>query len=386
MVDTALLDLRSGSRFAQHALRQQCVEKQAIRHSRNSRWQYHRRWLEYLINLLHDRFKVAVLSRGYKRKTKGFLMATHRTTMQEIGDEPYQMLQKFPDVKVIVDADRCHAIDMIMTMPETKDIEVVLLDDAYQHRYVKPGKNILLVDYHRIITDDVLLPAGRLREPVSGKNRADIVIVTKCPRKLNPMEYRVLQRNLNLFPFQELFFSVIQYLPLAPIFVEAMAIRQPDFNLPVTDDTAKLPHVLLLTGIASPKQLVEDLTPYCKGITPLQFGDHHGFTASDAEAINFAYKMMEKPAIVVTTEKDAIRLVGLQGLSKSVRENLYYLPIKIKFMLDNEEKFNKSIINYVQENPRNSKMAQGANALSATNGNNPGYGIGNSGRGYKPLY
>ena len=157
--------------------------------------------VEYLVKLLHNRVKTAVLSRGYKRKTKGFVVAGRNTTIMDIGDEPYQMHQKFPDITVAVDKNRCHGIDMLMTNPETSGIGVVLLDDAFQHRYVKPGINILLTDYHRIITDDMLLPAGRLREPVNGKDRADIVIVTKCPADIKPMEYRVLQRNMNLFPY-----------------------------------------------------------------------------------------------------------------------------------------------------------------------------------------
>ena len=213
--------------------------------------------VEYLINLLHNRFKTAVLSRGYKRKSKDFVLAGRDTTMLEIGDEPYQMHQKFPDVVIAVDKKRCHGIDMLMKMPETQNVSVVLLDDAYQHRYLKPGINILLTDYHRIITDDMLLPAGRLREPIEGKNRADIVIVTKCPADIKPMEYRVLQRNLNLFPYQHLFFTTIKYSPLSPVFIEANPLRQPNLNAnpALTPNENMLPNVLLITGIASPKKL-----------------------------------------------------------------------------------------------------------------------------------
>lgn len=128
--------------------------------------------------------KIAVLSRGYKRKSSGYVLATEETTMPEIGDEPFQMHQKFPDIYVAVDAKRVRGIERLQSDEETKDVDVVLLDDAFQHRYVKPGINILLVDYHRLIIYDKMLPAGRLREPLSGKNRADIVIVTKCPKDL----------------------------------------------------------------------------------------------------------------------------------------------------------------------------------------------------------
>ena len=160
--------------------------------------------VEYLIELLRKHAKVAVLSRGYKRKSKGYVLSAPDTIMQDIGDEPYQMHKKYNDIYVAVDKDRCHGIEGLTTDDETKDTDVILLDDAYQHRYVKPGINILLVDYHRLIIYDKLLPAGRLREPKEGKTRADIVIVTKCPKDLKPMSFRVLSRALNLFPYQQL--------------------------------------------------------------------------------------------------------------------------------------------------------------------------------------
>ena len=167
--------------------------------------------VEYLIRLLSKEVKVAVLSRGYKRKTHGYILADESTTMRDIGDEPYQMKRKFPDIEVAVDAKRCRGIDHIIHDEKTKDTDVILLDDAYQHRYVKPGINILLVDYHRLIMYDELLPSGRLREPVESKNRADIVIVTKCPASLNPIDYRVLTKAMNLFAYQSLYFTSLRY-------------------------------------------------------------------------------------------------------------------------------------------------------------------------------
>ena len=158
--------------------------------------------VEYLINLLHEKFRVAVLSRGYKRKSSGYLLADKDTTMPEIGDEPFQMKSKYKDIYVAVDKNRCHGIDRLTTDEATKDVDAILLDDAYQHRYVKPGINILLIDYHRLIIYDKLLPAGRMREPKEGTSRADIVIITKCPKDLKPMEFRVLKRALNLYPYQ----------------------------------------------------------------------------------------------------------------------------------------------------------------------------------------
>lgn len=319
--------------------------------------------VEYLIRLLHDKMKVAVLSRGYKRKSHGYRLAKSDTTMAEIGDEPYQMHRKFSDIHVVVEADRCKGIETILASEETKDTQVVLLDDAYQHRYVKPGLNILLVDYHRLIVYDRLLPAGRLREPQKEKSRANIVIITKCPKELNPMGFRVLQRAMALYPFQQLYFTTIDHCPLEPLFPEGQK---------APDEDATLPNVLLVTGIASPEQMVEDLKGHCRSITQLQFGDHHQFTASDIEAINMSYRMMEKPAVIITTEKDATRLETMDGLSTEVRKHTYVQPIRISFMQDDEEKFNNNILDYVRRHQANGGMAQGAHDDKATNSNNTG--------------
>ncbi len=300
--------------------------------------------VEYLINLLHEQFKVAVLSRGYKRKSKGYKLAVADTTMPEIGDEPFQMHRKFRDIHVAVEANRCKGIDTLLQSPETKDTQVVLLDDAFQHRYVKPGINILLVDYHRLIIYDKLLPAGRLREPKEGKNRADIVIVTKCPKDLKPMNFRVLQRAMALYPFQQLYFTTIEQCPLTPLFPEDAA---------AAGTMAERPNVLLVTGIASPEQMVKDMKEEYGDITPMRFADHHQFTPSDIEAINMAYKMMKKPAIIITTEKDATRLETIGGLSAEARRNIFVQPIKVSFMLGEQEKFDNNIISYVRKNKRN---------------------------------
>ncbi len=307
--------------------------------------------VEYLTRLLQDHYQVAVLSRGYKRKSKGFVKANDRTTMQEIGDEPYQMKQKFPKITVAVDKNRCHGIDLLQN--ENKKLDVILLDDAFQHRYVKPGINILLVDYHRLIIYDELLPAGRLREPLSGKDRADIVIVTKCPKDLKPMEYRVITKAMNLFPFQQLFFTTIEYGALLPVFNE-----QTSTNKQTSLESQKDTHVLLLTGIGSPEQVRHDLAEYTNHITPLAFADHHQFTAEDAQAINEAFVALPSPKMIITTEKDATRLKETEGLSDLVRTNLYYIPIQVTFMLEQGDTFNDYIIDYVHKNSRNSTLVK----------------------------
>ena len=317
---------------------------------------------EYLVRLLKERLKVAVLSRGYKRKTKGYVLADDDSTVEDIGDEPRQMKSKFPDIYVAVDANRCEGIDRLTEDEATKDVDVILLDDAYQHRHVKPGINILLVDYHRLIIYDRLLPAGRLREPEKGKERADMVIITKCPRDLKPMEFRVLTKVMNLRPYQDLFFTTIDYDTLVPI----LDTQQGKAAVGKDDN------VLLLTGIASPKQMEQDISPMCKSLTALTFADHHRFRQRDIEKINEAFLNIPEPRIVVTTEKDAARLQAVDGLSDSVRQSIYALPVKIKFMLGQEETFKNKILSYVQKNSRNSILVKTKDDIKPKDSNNTG--------------
>ena len=321
--------------------------------------------VEHLVRLLHDKVKVAVLSRGYKRKSRGYVLADKQSTARDIGDEPYQMMKKFPDIHIAVDKKRCHGIDRLITDESTKDTDVILLDDAYQHRYVKPGINILLVDYHRLIIYDKLLPAGRLREPQSGKSRADIVIITKCPKDLKPMEFRVLTKALNLYPYQKLFFTTLEYCPLEPLFCGD------DLQL---EEIPKDTNVLLLTGIASPKQMIVDLEPYVGAIEPMTFADHHQFTKRDIRKLNERFAAMPEPKMIITTEKDNARLFGLEGLSEEVRHHIYLLPIRIQFMLGQEQEFNEKIIGYVQKNSRNSILAKAKDDHKSKDGHRPGNG------------
>ena len=320
--------------------------------------------VEYLIRLLKDQHKVAVLSRGYKRKSKGFVRADKDTPMRMIGDEPFQMKQKFPDITVAVDRDRCHGIDELTDSNDKEAADVILLDDAFQHRYVKPGINILLVDYHRLIIYDKLMPAGRLREPKDGKSRADIVIITKCPADLKPIDYRVITKAMNLFPYQELFFSTIDYCPLIQLFGGE--------ELPLEQLNDK--HVLLLTGIASPKQMQEDLTAMGAKINALSYVDHHQFHKKDIRRINEMFASMAEPKMIVTTEKDAVRLEDVEGLSDEVRKSIYKLPIKVSFMLDQEEEFNHKITGYVRKNSRNRILVKEKDEHKPQNSHHSGNG------------
>ena len=320
--------------------------------------------VEYLIRLLKDKVKVAVLSRGYKRKTHGYILANDSSTVTDIGDEPYQMKQKYQDVHIAVDKKRVDGIAHITGDAETNDTDVILLDDAFQHRYVKPGINILLVDYHRLIIYDKLLPAGRLREPQSGKNRADIVIITKCPKDLKPMEFRVLTKAMNLYPYQSLYFTTIEYESLTPLFAKEKST--------IEKEALEDKHVMLITGIASPKQIIIDLKSHVKEMTTLAFSDHHQFKSKDIMKINETFNAIKGEKIIVTTEKDATRLEQLEGLSEEVKQNLYVLPIKVKFMINQEEEFNDKIIDYVRKNSRNSILVKGKDGHKSKDSHNSG--------------
>lgn len=295
--------------------------------------------VEYLVTLLKDKYKVAVLSRGYKRKSHGYRLAEETTGMPQIGDEPFQMKRKFTDIYVAVDRKRRRGIKRLQKDARTDDVEVVLLDDAYQHRYVKPGLNILLVDYHRIITLDKLLPAGRLREPIVSKERADIVIVTKLPPTLKPIEYRILEKSLALRPYQKLYFTSVIYKSL---------VSFSDKSTMKLDALAEGTSVLLVTGTASPEQIKADIQPYCERIDTLTFPDHHQFKKTDINKIAKKYDALPKPAVIITTEKDASRLYHLDTIPEGIKENLYVLPIEIGFRRDKQTDFDNTVLSYIK--------------------------------------
>lgn len=279
--------------------------------------------VEYLVRLLSPYYKVAILSRGYKRSSKGFFLADENSTTAMLGDEPFQYHRKFPEVSVAVDANRTEGIQNILQLrPKT---EVILLDDAYQHRKVKAGLYILLTSYSDLFADDLLLPAGNLRESKSGADRAAIVIVTKCPSDLSQDQQRKVSSKLALTKNQQLFFSTIEYDDF--VFSETKSI-------PVQD--VKLNDKILLAGIAKPKYFFDFLKKPSDIV--LEFPDHHNFTASEIESL----KDKAKEQLVITTEKDYVRLYD-----SVVSDNLYYLPIKSAF-LEDKELFDKSILDFVK--------------------------------------
>ena len=303
--------------------------------------------IEYLVRLLQRQgWHIAILSRGYKRATNGYILATENSTSREIGDEPCQMKRKFPGITVAVDENRCHGIENLLKLDSPR-IDIILLDDAYQHRKVKAGLNILLTDFNNLFTDDHLLPAGNLREPVKEKERAQMVIVTKSNSEMKPIEFNILSKKLNLFPFQGLFFSTIEYDILFPLYPESVV--EQDIQI-IEKDT----HVLLVTGIASPRPMVEKVKSLSDHVQHLSFPDHYSYKRKDMQTIEQAFNRIQGPKkIILTTEKDAYRLIGNTAISEEMKPYIYVLPIKMHFLLDREETFNQQIISYVRANKRN---------------------------------
>ena len=304
---------------------------------------------EYLIRLLQNEgINVAVLSRGYKRKSKGYILATAESSAGKIGDEPYQIKSKFPDIRVAVDEDRCHGIEQLLKL-KNPAVDAVLLDDAFQHRRVKAGLNILLTDFHRLLCDDVLLPAGRLREPAGGKNRAQIVIVTKCPDNIKPIDFNIITKRLHLYPYQQLYFSKFRYGSLIPLFPE----------IGKGTVCAGNEQVLLVTGIASPAPLVEEVKSHTPNVSLLAFGDHHDFSTKDLQFIEERFLQLEKDKrMIITTEKDATRLKNHPALSETLKPYIYVLPIKIELLHNQQYIFNQNIIGYVRTYSRNRSLSE----------------------------
>jgi tetraacyldisaccharide 4'-kinase len=282
--------------------------------------------IEYLIRLLQDKYKLATLSRGYKRETSNFVLANDSTTVKQIGDEPFQFFTKFPKVNVAVDANRINAITQLLKLEDKP--EVILLDDAFQHRKVKAGFYILLTTYSDLFCKDYILPFGNLREPSSGKKRADMIIVTKCPSDISELAMHQIKGKLKTD--RPVFFSSIIYDDFAYSEIGSKKIID-----------LKASKKIIITGIAKPKPFIMFLKQ--EGDVVLEFPDHHNFTEKDIDNI----KKIAKKHTIITTEKDFMRLKG--SLPK---EQLYYLPIKSTVVKD-AAIFDENILNYVERSSRN---------------------------------
>jgi len=290
-------------------------------------------FIEYMAELLKDNFKIAILSRGYKRKTKGFFLADNKTTVNLIGDEPMQYHLKFKDVKVAVDENRVQGINNLLKL--TDKTEVVLLDDAYQHRSVKAGLNFLLTSYNDLYVDDYILPTGNLRESQKNAKRASHIIVTKCPMNLSDKEKLLIKNKLKLKSYQQLYFTAIKY-------KDEILSKSNKKLLNKLNNS----HVILVTGIANPEPLKKVLIDKKIGFKHFKFNDHHFITNKEKELILDSVSIIDKNNIILTTEKDYVR--SFYG-----DKNVFYLPIEIVFLQD-AEKINKQIIDYVGQSSRNS--------------------------------
>lgn len=276
--------------------------------------------IEYLIRLLKNEKSIATLSRGYKRKTDGFVFADENANADTIGDEPFQFYNKFKnEIKVAVDSNRQNGIEQLQSMPEPP--EVILLDDAYQHRKVKAGFNILLTAYTNLYYKDIVLPTGNLREPRSGAKRADVIVVTKCPKNISEQEKKSILTRLKIQKHQLVGFSYIDYADIVISANDSISLES-------------LPNFTLVTGIANAQPLVDFLLEKALKFDHLEYGDHYNFKATDIEKL-------ESKELIITTEKDYMRLSN----DGSLKDKLYYLPIEIN--LDRPELFNTTVKSFV---------------------------------------
>ena len=308
--------------------------------------------VEYLVDLLKSEFSVATLSRGYKRKTRDFRIATAESKVREIGDEPLQIKRRYPQVTVAVDRSRVHGVEMLMK--QAPPVEVILLDDAYQHRSIKAGFSILLIDHARPIDADRLLPAGMLREPASNLNRANIILVTRSPERIKPIEFREYVNRLGLSIGQHLYFTTMHYGDLTPVYPETRVRDAAWFKKQVGS-------VLIVTGIANPRPLRQYARSISTKISELSFPDHHEYSRKDMEKISSTYhklKNTHQEILVLTTEKDAMRLRD-HTPEPEIRDALHAVRIHVHFLNDDKDEFDRQILTYVNSNKRSSILYQG---------------------------
>ncbi len=288
-------------------------------------------FIEYLIRLFQGSFHTAVVSRGYGRKTKGFFLATPDCSAQELGDEPFQFYRKFESLEVAVDEKRVRGIETLQQLKP--EVDLVLLDDAFQHRYVKAGMYILLTAFEKLYVDDFLLPTGTLRESRKGADRADLIIVSKCPKDLSEKKRLDIIKRIAPKKNQDVFFSAIAY----------------DEHVYAANDTIPLDElgkykILLVTGIANSKPLVEFLQENDLDIEHMKFADHQFIGHEEQKRITSRFNSMNgEKKLILTTEKDFVRSF------LAIRLPIYYLPIKM-MILEREKKFNEIIQNYVRKN------------------------------------
>lgn len=302
---------------------------------------------EFIIAELQSLFRVAVLSRGYKRKTKGFQLADENAKASTIGDEPFQIYLKYGNNPVAVCENRNTGVNRLLDL--YPQLDLVVLDDAFQHRRIKAGLSILLTDYNRLFTRDFLLPGGNLRESKKESKRSDIIIVTKCPKDISPIEMRVIEHEVKPSMYHSVFFSTFIYDEPMPVF-----IRYADPMWQFKTIQQKQASVLLVTGIVSPQMIINHLKEYTDDIKHLRFKDHHEFSAKDIKLIEKKfYEIPNQEKFILMTEKDAARLVNNPIVPNSLKYHLYTLPIRVAILNNKESKLIKKITDYVAEDSRN---------------------------------
>jgi len=303
--------------------------------------------IEYLIRLLKNKYFLATLSRGYGRTTSGFIMAGENSTSADIGDEPKQFKKKFPDVEVAVDARRVRGIRKLIE--KFPGLNLILLDDAFQHRAVKPGLSVLLTDYTKLYYTDTMVPTGTLREWHQGVRRADIIVVTKTPVLFSPLEKKRITKDVQLRPYQHIYFSYLKYGDFVPLLNDGnSAILNKDFCF------SNKYTVVLLTGIANAWHLEYFLKDKVKKLVTVNFSDHHQYSLSEVMRLQETFNSIkEENKIILTTEKDAMRLDKLALLEILKQLPVYYVPIEIAFHDKDEQEFNQQITDYVRANPFN---------------------------------
>lgn len=292
--------------------------------------------VEYLVRLLKDEYKVATMSRGYKRKTNGFAIANESTTALDIGDEPMQFYKKFPDITVSVAEERLVSIPQLLH--DKPDTRIIILDDAFQHRQVKAGLNILLTEYRDLFTRDFILPAGNLRDIKSSYKRADIIMVTKCKSHLTEEEKNKIIAEIKPQPHQKIFFTKIEYGSPYHLFTKQEKFLSPETN------------ILLVCGIANPKPIKEILNTYAATYDMMRFRDHHIFSMDDLKEIKIQFEKIDTiNKIILTTEKDGVRLVKFEIELKELP--VYVFPIRHKILFGEEAQLNTIVSDFIKRYP-----------------------------------